>query len=88
MTDKERKLLDTLLDCLDRLYDGDVNSIEVQDLLSTTAIALSRTEHFELLRKTQKRLDDAIASHETVELPTQAALVVTDELRNYLSGMH
>ena len=87
MTDTESKLLDDLLECLDRLFDGHAKAIDVRDMLLAASNTLSGTKHCDILRNTSAKLDCLIALRSAPRLESEQALAITDDLRNYLAAL-
>ena len=52
MIDDEKKLLENILDGLDRLFDSESSAIDLQTLIFATSKALSNTEYFAILHDT------------------------------------
>ncbi len=85
MSKREELLLDNALDALDRLYDGDSSTIDVQALLFATSEALRGTVHFPHLDGPAAELLAVTRSSESRETKRDRALGITDELRHYLA---
>jgi hypothetical protein len=87
VTAHERKLLENVLDALDRLFDRQCSVIDLWALLFATTEALRATEHCDQLERTTAILLAIIRSGASEEMQRDRALIVTDELRHYLAGL-
>lgn len=87
MQTTESQLLDNLLDCLDRLFDGETNVIDVHDLVYATLASLSETAHAIVLSTAEKELMAIARSQNSRDQQRDAALVATDDLRKYLASV-
>ena len=83
----ESQLLGNLLDCLDRLFDGETNVINVHDLVFATLAALSDTPHATVLRPAERELIAIARSQASRDQKRDAALVATDDLRKHLASV-
>ena len=87
MQTTKSQLLDNLLDCLDRLFDGETNVIDVHDLVYATLAALSKTAHAAVLSTAQTELMVIATLRTSQEQQRDAALNATDELRKYVASV-
>ncbi|MCA9125208.1 MAG: hypothetical protein KDB11_33765 [Planctomycetales bacterium] len=83
----ESQLLDNLLDCLDRLFDGETAVIDVHDLVFATLAALSDSPHAAVLANAEKELIAIARSRATRDQRREAALHATDDLRKHLASV-
>jgi len=87
MPDTDIKLLDNLLDALDRLYDRATTVTDLHALVFATEVALSGTVHTAILTDAAKRLQRILRSGKSVSEERDVALNETDDLRKYLAGV-
>ena len=87
MTDSEKKLLDNVLDGLDRLFDSESSTPDLQALIFATSKALSNTKYFAILESTANSLEMVLRSRLNAADERIEALKVTDELRIFLVGI-
>lgn len=85
MTNDENKILDNILDGLDRLFDRESKAIDLQALIFATSKALSDTEHFAILDDAANSLEKIVNSGLKADEERDAALNVTNDLRIYLA---
>ena len=83
----ELRLLENVLDSLDRLFDCDSQAVDVYALLFATAEALLETSHYQLLDETTKKLDALLKAAETKNELREAALIETNKLRHYIAKL-
>ena len=87
MQQPEAQLLDNLLDCLDRLFDGETDVIDVHDLVYATLVALCETSHAAVLGPAEKELLAIVRSQNSRDQQRDAALMATDDLRKHLASV-
>lgn len=87
MPDTNIKLLDNLLDALDRLYDRATTVTDLHALVFATEVALSGTVHTPILTDAEQRLQRILRSGKSVSEERDVALNETDDLRKYLAGV-
>lgn len=87
MPDTDIKLLDNLLDALDRLYDRATTVTDLHALVFATEVALSGTVHTPILTDAAQRLQRILRSGKSVSEERDVALNETDDLRKYLAGV-
>jgi len=87
MDDETRKLLDNVLDALDRLYDRKTTIVDLHDILYATTKAINELSHSSLLGAAVGRLHEIVRTSEAGRDDWAAALDATDELRKYLAGI-
>lgn len=87
MTSREERLLENLLDALDRLYDHQSTVIDIHDLLFATSDALSDTSHFVPLQESLPALTSILRSGASGTVQRDAALIATNRLRQYLAEL-
>ena len=87
MADTNIKLLGNLLDALDRLYDNDTTVTDLHALTFATEIALTGTVHTPFLAEATRGLQKILRSRQSAPEQRDAALNLTDNLRQYLAGV-
>ena len=87
MPNTDIKLLDNLLDALDRLYDRATTVTDLHALVYATKVALSETVHTAILTDAEQRLQRILRSGKSVTEERDVALNETDDLRKYLAGV-
>ena len=87
MADTNIKLLGNLLDALDRLYDNDTTVTDFHALTFATAMALTGTVHIPSLAEATQGLQKILRSRQSESEQRDAALNLTDDLRQYLAGV-
>ena len=87
MPDTDIKLLDNLLDALDRLYDRATTVTDLHALVYATEVALSGSVHTAMLTDAEQRLRRLLRSGKSVTEERDIALNETDDLRKYLAGV-
>lgn len=87
MSSNELILLENVLDSLDRLFDRDSKTVDVFALIFATSIALNNTNHFQILDKTAKKLENVLKTAESENELRETALFETDELRHYVAKL-
>lgn len=85
MTSDERKLLDNILDGLDRLFDRESKTVDIYALIFATSKALSETEYFAILDSTANNLERILNSKIEAENERDEALEATNDLRIFLA---
>ncbi len=85
MTGEEKKLLDNVLDGLDRLFDSESRAVDTYALIFATSEALSDTEYFPILNETSENLEKIWRSDMNPIDERFEALSVTDNLRIFLA---
>ena len=81
----ENRLLATLLDALDRLFDRECSPVDLVALLFATSIALDGTRMSALLESTRLQLEYLLRSGSSGQELHLAALQATDGLRRELA---
>jgi hypothetical protein len=88
MTRDQQRLLDALLDSLDRLYDRECGVVDVQALTAATAAALVDLPHWShRLAEVAASLLTLMRSGRDREEQYRQSLIVTDELRLHLADL-
>ncbi len=87
LTDIEIRLLDNVLDALDRLFDGDSSPIDIRDLLLATGHALKHPPSIEYVLGPLAALDEILRKGESPEDQQQLSLEATNNLRHYLADL-
>jgi hypothetical protein len=87
MPDTDIKLLDNLLDALDRLYDRATTVTDLHALVYATEVALSGSVHTAMLTDAEQLLQRLLRSGKSVTEERDIALNETDDLRKYLAGV-
>lgn len=85
MTDDEKKLLNNILDSLDRLFDNESKLIDIHSLIFATSKALTKSQHFSILDETSKDLEEIVWLNLSASNERTEALNATNKLRLYLS---
>lgn len=85
MTNEEIKLLDNILDSLDRLFDRESRLVDIHTLIFATSKALSKTQHLSILNETCNNLEQIASLNLNADNETVEALKATDKLRHYLA---
>lgn len=85
MTNDERKLLDNILDALDRLFDTESTAVDIYVLIFATSKALSNTEYFVILDNAVNNLEEIVSSKLKADDERSEALKVTNDLRIFLA---
>ena len=85
MINDENKILDNVLDALDRLFDRESKAIDLQVLIFAASKALSDTEHFAILNDAANSLEKIVRSDLKADDERDAALNITNDLRLYLA---
>ena len=85
MIDEEKKLLENVLDGLDRLFDRESHAIDLQALIFATSKALYNTGHFGILDAAANSLEKIVRSRLKIDDERDAALDDTNNLRHYLA---
>lgn len=87
MHNAECQLLKKLLDCLDRLFDGETSVVDVHDLICATRAALAETNHATILDVAERQFLAITRSRKSCGQQRDVALVVTDDLRKHLASV-
>ena len=87
LTDIEIRLLDNVLDALDRLFDGKSSPIDIRDLLLATGHALKHPPSIPYVLDPVAALDEILRKRESPETQRQLSLEATDNLRQYLADL-
>lgn len=85
MTDDDKKLLNNVLDGLDRLFDRESQAIDIHALIFATSKALSDTEYFAILNDTANNLEKIVRSRLNANEERNQALKETNDLRIFLA---
>lgn len=85
LTKSERILLQNVLDSLDRLFDRHSTATDVYALLVATSIALGGSELAAAFERTIPPLREVIQSKSPLDEKRDAALTVTDGLRQFIA---
>lgn len=85
MTDTNVQLLNNLLDALDRMYDSQTTVPDLHALVFATLVALTGTVHTPILAEAAQGLQEILQSRQSVPEQRDAALNLTDDLRQYLA---
>lgn len=85
MTNDEKRLLENVLDALDRLFDRESSIIDVHALIFATSKALPNADYFAVLDNAVDRLEIIIRSGLDTEGQRDAALTATNDLRIFLA---
>lgn len=85
MTKDEYRLLENVLDGLDRLFDFQANAIELHALIFATSRALVNTEYFQILNRTSDALEALLNAGSKVSDERREALLITDDLRRFVA---
>jgi hypothetical protein len=87
MNSTERKLLENVLDFLDRLFDRKLTAHEVWTLLFATQEAVRGTDHFAPLEQASQELIKIVRKGGSEMDQQDLALRSTDSLRHYLANV-
>jgi hypothetical protein len=87
LTDIEIRLLNNVLDALDRLFDGDSSPIDIHDLLLATGHALKHPPSIPYVLGPVAALDEILRNGESPERQQQQSLEATGDLRHYLADL-
>lgn len=82
------KLLENVLDALDRLFDNESNVVDVYAIVFATAVAMDGTEMQDLLNTTADELRQLIRTDfPGADVIRQQALTITDPLRKRIAEL-
>jgi hypothetical protein len=82
------KLLENVLDALDRLFDNESNVVDVYAIVFATAVAMVGTEMQQLLTSTADDLRQLIRTDfPGADMVRQQALAITDPLRKRIAAL-
>lgn len=87
ITRDETKLLENVLDCLDRVFDRDCTVMDLHALLYATSKALTRSRFRDHIEPFVGPLREIIRTKPTPELRREKALEVTDDMRKFLASV-
>ncbi len=86
-TKTERELLESILDCLDRVFDNESHVVDLHALIRATGVALEDSQHASTLEAVEQRLAPIVRSGSVPAHQRDAALVATDDFRKYLAAI-
>jgi uncharacterized protein YllA (UPF0747 family) len=85
LTKDERRLLENVLDALDRLFDRESTVTDVYALLVATAVAVRGSSFSAPVEAPLRRLRDLVQSKTLPERRRDIGLELTDELRQFVA---